>query len=297
MSIAADFKNAFRKRNNGLIQIIILNVVAFLTLLLLKVILVRTGNTGIFVAISLQLHLPPDILDFLHRPWTLLIHFFIHDDSDFFHILFNMILLYQFGKLLDEYLGNRRLMSIYFLGAIAGGLLYLLCYNTIPYLVEQQDKVAGLRGASAGVFAVMIAAATLMPDYTFFLFLIGPVRIKYIVGFLLLFNFIQNAMGQQDGRNIAHIGGAMLGYVYIMQLRKGHDLAAPFRNLGRRVQNAFKRKPKIKVSYRNTVPETAGSSFPTEDEVDRILDKISRSGYESLTKEEKQVLFHASQKN
>jgi membrane associated rhomboid family serine protease len=290
MSIVEDFKNAFRKRNNGLIQIIIINAVVFIVMGLFNVITDRTGNQAIYEIVQRQLGLPARISEFLVKPWTLLTYSFIH--AGFWHVLSNMLFFYQFGRLIDEYLGNRRLMNIYFMGIVLAGIVYLIFTNTIPFF---QVHSLFLVGASAGVFSVMMAAATLMPDYTFFLFLIGPVRIKYIVAVLFTVVLIQNALNHEDLEIVVHITGLLFGYLYIVQLRKGHDLATPFQNIGRTLRNMFKRKPKMRVTYRSY--DNGDGSYPSEDEVDRILDKINRSGYESLTKEEKQKLFHASQKN
>jgi membrane associated rhomboid family serine protease len=287
MSITEDFRNAFRKPNNGLMQIIIINVVVFVVVLLLDLLLPQ----ALYVNIYRQLVLPAKISEFLYKPWTLVTYSFTHDMSDFLHILFNMLTFYWFGKLIEEYLGNRRLINIYMLGGLAGGVLFLICYNTIPYFVANQSP--GVIGSSGAVYAVVIGAATLMPNYTFFLFLIGPVRIKYIAAVIILLSLIQSR--QNPGGNFAHLGGALLGYIYVTQLKKGIDIAQPLRNLWSNFQKLFLRKRKMQVTYRKAVASSA--EYPSEDEVDRILDKINRSGYESLTKEEKQKLFQFSQKS
>jgi membrane associated rhomboid family serine protease len=299
MSILEDFRYAFRRPNNGLVQIIIINVVIFLVMVTTHLIMSRSDNGELYAQLLSWVALPTPIMDFIIKPWTIITYAFIHSDRDFFHILFNMLFLYWFGKLVEEYLGNRRLMSLYFLGAVAGGLLYLLLYNTVPYFIDKQPGF--LIGASGAVFAVAVGAAVLMPNYTFFLFIFGPVRIKYIVTFYFLYSFFANAWSQNDGGNMAHVGGALFGFLYVSQLKKGNDLASPFQRIGSGFLSWFKRKPKVKmqVTYRQGKPQAVASSatYPSDDEIDRILDKINRSGYESLTKEEKQKLFHASQRN
>jgi membrane associated rhomboid family serine protease len=292
-----DFKGAFKKPNNGLIQIILINVIVFLVLIVLRVILSISEVPDVYHAITKQLIIPPLIQNFIFKPWTLFTYFFTHEEI--FHILFNMLFLYWFGKLVDEYLGNRRLINLYILGGLTGGVLYLLMYNLIPYY-QFRSSFDGMLGASGAVFAVVVGAATLMPNYTFFLFLLGPVRIKYIAAFYVILSFAQ-AIGSNAGGNIAHLGGALIGFLFVKQLKKGTDLGQPLTNMAEGLKKLFRRKTPMKVTHRRK--ESVRSSYgqptyvPNQDEIDAILDKISRSGYESLTKEEKQKLFRASQKN
>jgi hypothetical protein len=189
------------------------------------------------------------------------------------------------------------------LGGLAGGLLYMLMYNTIPYFAERVDSSMML-GASAGVFAVVVGAATFMPNYTMFLLLIGPVRIKYIALFYVILAFAQTT-GSNAGGELAHLGGALVGFLYIKQLQKGNDWGRPVHSVLTFFKSFFKSQPKVKVSYRNessrktTTRSSTGSTkkqTASQDEIDAILDKISQSGYESLTKEEKQKLFNASKR-
>jgi Rhomboid family len=212
-----------------------------------------------------------------------------------------MLMLYWYGAIIQEFLGSRRLINIYILGALFGGLLALLAFNLVPFYKPHADVV--IIGASGSVMAIMFAAATLVPDYTFFLFLIGPVRIKYIAFFFFLIS-LAGTIGTNAGGEIVHLGGALLGYLYIKQLQAGRDWGSPIDSTVDFFQNLFKRteKPTIKVTHRQketaytNSPASVGGGYPDDDEVDEILDKISRSGYESLTKEEKQKLFKASQK-
>jgi len=218
-----------------------------------------------------------------------------------------MLFLYWFGRLIDEYLGNRRLIGLYIMGGLAGGLLFLAMFNLVPYF--QVRAGLPLLGASAAAFSVAVGAATLLPNYTFHLLFFGPVRIKYIVFFFIVLSIAQSA-GENAGGNLAHLGGAMMGFVYVKLLQNGTDLGRPIYWVADGWSNLFKPKPAVKVSYRqrsSTSAQTSsymssGSSssslsVPDQDEVDMILDKISRSGYESLTREEKQKLFRASQRN
>ncbi|MBC3783689.1 rhomboid family intramembrane serine protease [Spirosoma utsteinense] len=301
-----DFRSEFNKPNNTLVQLILVNTVVFLVLLLAKVGFTMGGQLDTYYLIRAQLMIPGGIVDFLHKPWTLFTYFFAHDEI--FHILYNMLFLYWFGRLIDEYLGNRRLVGLYIMGGLAGGLLYLLMYNTVPYFQNTSDS-ARMLGASAAAFSVAVGAATLLPNYTFHLLFFGPVRIKYIVFFFIVMSIAQSA-GANAGGNLAHLGGALMGFMYVKLLQNGTDLGRPIYWVMEGWSNILRPKPAVKVSYRQrssastqaTSYAAAGGqpstlSTPDQDEVDMILDKISRSGYESLTREEKQKLFRASQRN
>ncbi|GAB3576901.1 rhomboid family intramembrane serine protease [Spirosoma luteolum] len=300
-----DFRSEFNKPNNTLVQIILVNTVVFLLLLLAKVGFTMAQNEGAYYLIRQQIMIPGSLDAFLHKPWTLFTYFFAHDDI--FHILYNMLFLYWFGRLIDEYLGNRRLVGLYVMGGLAGGLLYLLIYNTVPYF-QTQAGTALMLGASGAAYAVAVGAATLLPNYTFHLLFFGAVRIKYIVFFFIILSFAQTA-GANAGGHLAHLGGALLGFGYVKLLQNGTDIGRPVYWLMQGWNNLVRPKPPVRVSYRQRSSASApassyassgsGSSItaPDQDEVDTILDKISRSGYESLTREEKQKLFRASQRN
>ncbi|WP_020607571.1 rhomboid family intramembrane serine protease [Spirosoma spitsbergense] len=301
-----DFRSEFNKPNNTLVQLILVNTVIFLVLLLAKVGLTMAQNMDVYYFIRGQMMLPGSLGDFLRKPWTLFTYFFTHDEI--FHVLYNMLFLYWFGRLIDEYLGNRRLIGLYIMGGLAGGIVYLAMYNLVPYFQNQSDT-ARMLGASAAAFSVAVGAATLLPNYTFHLLFFGAVRIKYIVFFFIILSIAQSA-GSNAGGNLAHLGGALMGFCYVKLLQNGTDLGRPIYWIADGWSNLLKPKPPVKVSYRqrSSASTQAGSylastgtsatvSTPDQDEVDMILDKISRSGYESLTREEKQKLFRASQRN
>ncbi|QJW91731.1 rhomboid family intramembrane serine protease [Spirosoma taeanense] len=301
-----DFRSEFNKPNNTLVQLILINTVVFLVLLLAKVGFAMAQAPGTYALILNQLTIPANLGAVLYKPWTLITYFFTHEDI--FHILYNMLFLYWFGRLIDEYLGNRRLVGLYIMGGLAGGLLYLAMYNLVPYF-QNQVQDARMLGASGAAFSVAVGAATLLPNYTFHLLFFGPVRIKYIVFFFIVLSIAQSA-GPNAGGNLAHLGGAIMGFCYVKLLQSGTDLGRPIYWMMEGWSNLFKPKPAVKVSYRQrsnastqaSTYASAGSSSasistPDQDEVDMILDKISRSGYESLTREEKQKLFRASQRN
>ncbi len=307
-SILDDFKNAWNKPNNAAAQLIIINVIVFLFLAVLSVLSTLLNVGPVFDIIHQQFSIPPIFSDFILRPWTIITYAFSHSLSRIFHIVFNMLFLYWFSRIIVEYLGNDKVISIYVVGALAGAVAYLFVYNVVPFYIESAPSIGGMVGASGAVNAIMIAAATLVPNYTFFLLFLGPVKIKYIAAFFIVISFL-GSVGYNAGGNVAHLGGALMGYVYIKQLQKGTDWGAWVIRFLRFVKSLFVRQPSIKVSHRkqraSAAPKGKGASGrrgastsgkASQDEIDAILDKISQSGYESLSKEEKQKLFDASNK-
>lgn len=303
-NILDEFKNAFNRPNNGLIQIILINVAVFVIIKFLYVTLWFLDSRGLYEVILRYIMLPADPVKFIFQPWSLITYFFTHEG--FFHILFNMLFLYWFGKLIQEFIGDQKVISLFVLGGIIGGLLYILLYNILP----QFNTESYMLGASAGVFAVVVGAATFMPNYTMYLLLLGPVRIKYIAIFYVLLSFFSIPDGNAGG-NIAHLGGAAIGYIYIKQLQKGNDMGLWIFSVLDFFKGFFTKRSNIRVSYNKKTQQTSrkkekakvkvnksGSkpNSPSQDEIDAILDKISQSGYESLSKEEKQKLFSASKK-
>ncbi|MFD1142773.1 rhomboid family intramembrane serine protease [Larkinella insperata] len=298
-----DFRNEFNKPNNTLVQLILINTIVFLLLLILKVVVMLAVIPGVYEAVITQLRIPASLGAFITKPWTLITYFFTHEDV--FHILFNMLFLYWFGRLVDEYLGNRRLVALYMLGGITGGLAYIAIYNLLPYF-HGQVASAEMLGASAAAFAVAVGASTLLPNYTFHLLFFGPVRIKYIAFFYIVLS-LARSIGPNAGGELSHLGGALVGFLFIKMLQNGTDLGQPIYWIMDGWQSLFRKKPPVKVSYRQrstsvstgsyvASSSSSGVAMPDQDEIDAILDKISRSGYESLTREEKQKLFRASQR-
>lgn len=300
-SFLEDFKNAWDKPNNAPAQLIIINVVIFVALAIIMVISRITGAEGFFNVIYNQFSIPPNFGDFILRPWTIITYAFAHSLSGIFHILFNMLIFYWFSKLILEFLGNKKVISIYVLGALAGGVAYLMVYNFIPFYQDQAPGINGMVGASAAVYAIVVAAAVFMPNYTFFLLFLGPVRIKYIAAFYVVVSLLGSTGGNAGG-NVAHLGGALIGWLYISQLKGGKDIGAWVIDFINWVKSFFVSSPKIKVTHRGEPKRKTRHSKTTpppktdQDEIDAILDKISQSGYDSLTKDEKQKLFNASKK-
>jgi membrane associated rhomboid family serine protease len=299
--ILDDFKNAFNRPNNGHIQLILINVVVFIVLIISKVFIDLSLGPEAFRSVLTQIAMPSHTETFLIKPWTLFTYMFVH--IGFFHILFNMLFLYWFGMVIKEFLGSNRVIGLYILGGIAGGLFYILIYNLIPFYADRVENSI-LFGASAGVFAVVVGAATFMPNYTFFLLFIGPVRIKYIALFYVVLSFA-NTTGPNAGGELAHLGGALVGFLFIKQLNRGTDWGKPVLSVIHFFRSFFVKQSNIRVTYsRKEKASTGASRQPAkksasrveQDEIDEILDKISQSGYDSLSKEEKEKLFNASKK-
>lgn len=275
-------------------KLIVINVIVFLALLFLQVILTLSGNENWYHEIVSQLSLPASLNSLLYRPWTLVTYFFTH--VGFFHILFNMLFLYWFGMILMEFLGSEKLVNLYVLGGLAGGIFYILIYNLIPYFSDRV-AVSEMMGASAGVYAVVVGAATFMPNYSISLILLGPVRIKYIAIFYVIVSFA-GTVGPNSGGDLAHLAGAALGFVFIKQMQRGNDLGRPLTSFLTFVKSFFVKQPKVRVTHRSTKAgprkRANGVFHSKQEEIDAILDKISESGYDSLSREEKQKLFDAS---
>jgi membrane associated rhomboid family serine protease len=297
-----EFKSAFQRYNNAHVQLIIINVVVFLGIGVVYVLSKMLTAPALFHAVYDQFTLPSSLAAFVREPWSLFTYSFAHyynyelGDVGIFHILMNMLVFYWFGRLFVEYLGSDKLIALYILGGLAGGLLYLLLYNTIPFYMERQSTLVG---ASAAVYAVVVAVATLIPNYTFYLLFLGPVKIKYIAGFYIMISFLESVGFSNAGGNVAHLGGALIGFVYMKQLQAGANWGSWITVTIEWFKDLFKAKPRVKVTYRkeNSIPRKPGpKSSVSQDELDAILDKISAGGYESLSQDEKEKLFNASKK-
>ncbi|CAM3339919.1 rhomboid family intramembrane serine protease [Zobellia roscoffensis] len=242
--------------------------------------------------------LPKDFFDFLMQPWSIVTYSFLH--GGIFHILWNMYVLYVAGRILLNLFDGRRFLNIYFLGVILGGLLFLLSYNIFPSLIGVN---ASLIGASAGVMAVLIFVCTYIPNQEVRLFVFN-VKLWQIGLFVVLMDLVQIPMGGNVGGRIAHLGGALLGYMYARQLFNGRDIGEGFSNFIDAIANLFKKSEKkapMKTVYKNkqaTARKQANHDKEThQKKIDAILDKISKSGYESLSKAEKDFLFKAGKED
>lgn len=295
-SIWEDFKSRILKQGDILTRLIFINAAVFVLINLLKVFLVLFQlDMTIYIVIWNFLAVSADPMKVLVKPWTIITYIFVH--SGFFHILWNMLILYWFGRVFREFLGDKKLLSTFLIGGIAGAIIFLIAYQVFPFLLTDIPPM-GMVGASAGVLAVLVASATLVPDYTFHLLFFGPVRIKYIALVLVIIDLISLA-GSNAGGHFAHIGGAIYGYVYIRQLQRGNDLGQWLITLIDKIKLAFtptkSHSSNFKV-HRNKKPGKSPENM-NQKEIDRILDKIAESGYDSLTDDERDILFKASKNN
>ncbi len=297
-SILDDIRSTFRKSNNQSIQLILICFFVFLGLVILNFLTDFSDNRiDLQKILRENTILSADIRSLLLHPWVLL--FFPFTSSGFFPLLFNAIALFWFGTILTDFIGGRKMLSIYLAGGIFSGVYYVSVYNIVALSTTTQSLPAMVYGASAATYAVIFATIALLPDYELYLFRLFYVRIKYIALILLVISFLS------PGYGVLNLGGAIFGYVYIKFLRSGWDLiGSPMGNFfswfGRRKkpgkQTSPKRFSKSTVGYSKAMDSYERDFYPNQDEIDALLDKISMTGYDSLTKDEKQRLHMASQK-
>jgi membrane associated rhomboid family serine protease len=293
MGIWDDIKLTFRKGSN-LTRLIYINIAVFVLITIVAGIGFLLNDPGVAVKALDLFSVPASLSALLLRPWTLLTYMFTH--KDIWHILFNMLWLYSFGRIFLEYLDQRKLVAVYLLGGLSGALVYILSFNIFPaFKGIVADSVA--IGASASVMAVVIAIAAYVPDYTIQLFLLGRIKIKYLaLGIFVLTSIMDFSVN--SGGKLAHIGGALFGYLYILNLRRGRDIGKGFNSIIDFFATIFKPRKKLKVTHKKVANEYEYNTIKVEHQkrINQILDKISKGGYDSLTKEEKETLFNESQK-
>jgi membrane associated rhomboid family serine protease len=274
------------KTSSKLYLLIAINVVVFLAINIPAVLEQLTMRSDLISSYTYEhLALPSYLPKLLTRFWTPLTYMFMHDGI--FHILFNMLWLYWMGQIFEDFLGNKRIVGLYLLGGLAGAALYVASYNIFPAFTESGALLTSSAvGASASVMAIIVAAATIVPEYTISLMFIGPVRLKWLVLIYVIIDFL-GITGPNAGGEIAHLGGALIGFVYVKQLQRGNDWIGSISSL-------FKPRRKLKVVSNNR--DKNANDTPRQEEVDRILDKISKTGYDNLSKQEKDILFRASKK-
>ena len=249
------------------------------------------------VSVSEWFHLPKILGEFLGQPWSLVTYSFFH--AGLGHIFWNMLMLYFTGRIFLNLFDNQRFLAVYFLGVIVGGLVFLLSYNIFPTLLNTNTA---LIGASAGVTAVLIFICAYIPNQEVRIIFFN-VKLWYVGAFFVLIDLIQIPYGGNVGGRLAHLGGALLGYIYARQLLNGKDIGAGFTNMLNSIGNLFKKREKkgpLKTVYKKGKTKKASFDYDKEArqrKVDAILDKISKSGYESLSKAEKDFLFKAGKED
>lgn len=289
-------KGSLRYRFTGLSiaeKLIVINVGVFVVNALLPF-LFGWGRS----AIDRWFHLPQDFFVFLGQPWSLVTYSFFHGGLG--HIFWNMLLLYFAGRIFLNLFNARRFITVYFLGVIFGGLLFLFSYNVFPALLVFNTA---LIGASAGVTAILIFVCAYIPDQEVRVVFFN-VKLWQVGVFVVLIDLVQIPYSDNAGGHLAHLGGALLGYVYARQLLKGRDIGEGFSRFLDAIANMFRKKerkaPMKTVYRRGNSPIQTKINYDKESrqrKIDAILDKISKSGYEALSKEEKDFLFKAGKED
>jgi membrane associated rhomboid family serine protease len=237
--------------------------------------------------------LPSDVMDFIVQPWSLLSYGFFH--NRFFHMAFNMLFLFYLSRVAVNLFRTKMILNIYLLGIICGGLAYLIVANLIP--TDFFGAKGILIGASAGVSALLLFVAAYMPDSQIRLFNTFSVKWKHIAMVIVSLDLFRLLLGFNQGGYLAHFGGYILGYIYAVKLQKGNDIGSGFERLMDRFTGLFKPKSKLKTVHRDKTPKTNLKNksdlnkLEKQKKIDAILDKISKSGYESLSAKEKEFLF------
>lgn len=309
-SIWDDVKREF-SYGNMVTRLIIANIAVFVVFgfLYLFLWLFNAGDLQFYHRIRQFFMIPADGWELLTHPWTVITHMFMH--QGFLHILWNMLMLYWFGRIVGDFIGNQRILPLYLLGGLVGAAMFLLTANLIPNVVGAGYAL----GASAAVMAIVVAAGAIAPDYIMRLIFLGDVKLKYIVAVLIFLDLMSIPASQNSGGAFAHLGGAAFGFLFVRQLQNGVDLARPVNALIDSL-NAFfaalfnrqrdRRGPKVAyknpdIKQRTSARNSRGSARSDVDQgyqerLDAILDKIKKSGYDSLSEEEKEFLFNASKK-
>lgn len=283
-SIVKDIRYQFES-GNMVTRLIIINTAVFVVTALTKAFLPEFFGSNILPYLALA----GDFNEFVVKPWTLVTHMFLH--SGLWHLIWNMLTFYWFGAITGDLLGDRRILPVFLMGGIFGAVIYMISssFMSIPggYAL----------GSSAAVLSVVFTAVATAPEYRIHLLIFGEVRIKFIGLVILFLDIIGTQSMHNSGGHIAHLGGALFGFLFVYLLRRGTDLSD--------IPNPFllKRKKKsgrsLKVAYKSQKVEDAKKGVATgrnslSSRVDEILEKIKNSGYESLTDEEKDVLYQAS---
>jgi membrane associated rhomboid family serine protease len=290
MGIKEEIKYSF-KEGSTLTKLIYVNLGVFvligLTIAILTLFRINTSWVN-------YLMLPASFDTFIRTPWTIITYMFLH--TGFIHIIFNILMLYWFGKIFLQFFSQRDLVGLYLIGGVGGGILYIVSYNIFPFFAESIGH-SYLLGASASVMAIIVAVAATSPNYPIRLLFFGEIRLKWIALVAVLVSLL-NITSTNAGGEIAHLGGAIVGYLFSVSYKKGTNITTWLNRLLDKLVNLFKKKSKLKITHQRPMTDEDYNlqKKRENDNIDRILEKIKKGGYESLTKEEKQDLFKASRK-
>lgn len=295
-SIYEDIKSQF-SYGNAVTRLIIINTAVLVAIYLVFVVIALSygpGYVGVQNKFISYFTLPPSIIEIVKKPWTIISHMFLH--RELFHFIFNMLVLFWFGRIFGDLMGDRRVIPLYILGGLMGVVFIMLGIYIFKI------PAAPALGASAGIMAIVLASALIAPDYTLNLILLGPVRLKFIVLFMIVFDLIGLANMQNTGGHFGHIGGMFMGWLYILMVQSNRDPATWMNNAFDSIKNLFTKRPKkqkkspLTVKHKATVPRSKKSNkkatmnVSSQDRLDAILDKIYKKGKDSLSKEEKDFL-------
>lgn len=286
MDIWSDIKDSFRE-GSVITRLIYINLTVFLVFRILQ---------AIFFLAGIPFHwenwfeLPASLPLFIRQPWSLITYMFLH--QGFLHILFNLLVLYWFGRLFLDYYSQEQLLGLYLLGGIVGGITYMGAYNLFP-VFEKLVHHSFLLGASASIIAVLIAAAFRDPNREIHLLLIGRIPLKYLALFMIA-SYIAGISTTNAGGNLAHLGGAYTGWFFVWRSKKGTDITSFVSTTLTRAKSWLKPRKKVKIVYQKPPHddfEYNRQKAADHKELNRILDKIGEKGYDSLSREEKETLF------
>lgn len=281
-------KNFFLQKN-ALSRLMLINIVIWLICLFISV-FTWLFNVSDISFVTKLFAVPADISSLTDKPWSIFTYMFLQEE--FWHLFFNMLMLYYGGQIFLQYFTQKQLLLTYIFGGLFGALFFIMSFNIFPVFENMRDSAVAL-GASASVLSILIAAATYRPEYKLNLFLLGEVKMKWIAIIFVIIDLLSIPKGNSGG-HIAHLGGALWGFLYAFMLRKDFD-----------IYMIFKRQPRIKVKSRNTDnhhqrPKTDeqynAERAQEQQEIDKILDKIAKNGYSSLSEKEKEYLFKQSKK-
>lgn len=281
-------KNFFLQKN-ALSRLMLINIVIWIICLFISV-FTWLFNVSDISFVTKLFAVPADISSLTDKPWSIFTYMFLQEE--FWHLFFNMLMLYYGGQIFLQYFTQKQLLLTYIFGGLFGALFFIMSFNIFPVFENMRDSAVAL-GASASVLSILIAAATYQPEYKLNLFLLGEVKMKWIAIIFVVIDLLSIPKGNSGG-HIAHLGGALWGFLYAFMLRKDFD-----------IYMIFKRQPRIKVKSRNTDnhhqrPKTDeqynAERAQEQQEIDKILDKIAKNGYSSLSEKEKEYLFKQSKK-
>jgi membrane associated rhomboid family serine protease len=293
------FNNIYHtyKQGNSLTKLIYINIFVFIGLKILDILLLLFNIQGGFMLPYLAV--PADLTLLLHHIWTPFTYMFLHEG--FLHIFFNLISLYWFGKIFIMYFSEKQLVGLYLTGGLLGALFYIAAFNIFPYY-SPTLHLSLLLGASGSIMAIIVATAIKSPNMEMQLMFIGNIKLKYIALVVVLMSFF-GITSDNGGGQLAHLGGALAGYLFIVSLRQGKDLTTAMTGILNGINNVFRpRKMKVKPNKNRSNARMNDAEFNAHKarrmaQLDQILDKIKTSGYESLSAEEKKRLFEQGNKN